>query len=476
MRSFGNCRATNSRTHNFVHQCAKHSSLVVFLEARRIYLADKTAALVILELSEAHAAVAPRKEKPFGSSRYGHIEEAALLLDATFLDGHLRRKEIFLQTDDKDGTKLQSLGSMNGHERDGRLALFVVLVLVGEQGNVLQIVGKQDGTSFLFVVGDRCLKVVNQCLEVFLTFTVFGLLAGIYLIHKPRLTQHSQGQSVGPFGRNKGIELIDKLSKTLQSCLCGAVYAKLVTGRIGKHEEGRNLVVDGRLEHFVEGGLADASGRIVNDSPQGFLIVGVHGQSQIGNGILDLLTLVERKSAIYAVWKASALEFVFEGLTLTVGSIQNGNLTIVEILMANQVADIPRNDGSLLLVAIGFAEFDGLAQVLHALYVLVYLALIVVDDAVGRIHNGLRGAIVLLQFEELGSLISLLESEDIVDASASERIDALGIVANNADALAMLCQQPHYLVLGIVGVLILIDEYKLESVFVLLANLGMLFQ
>ena len=57
------------------------------------------------------------------------------------------------------------------------------------------------------------------------------------------------------------------------------------------------------------------------------------------------------------------------------------------------------------------------------------LVAVVGDDIVRRLDDGLGGAVVLLQTDQLVVGIIVLEVEDILDVGATETVDRLGIVA-----------------------------------------------
>ena len=81
-------------------------------------------------------------------------------------------------------------------------------------------------------------------------------------------------------------------------------------------------------------------------------------------------------------------------------------------------------------------------------------------QAISRLDDILRRAIVLFQFEHTTAIILLLEVEDIVDISSTKSIDTLCIVSHHAYVLMATGQLPHYLLLNVVGVLILIHKHE----------------
>ena len=100
-----------------------------------------------------------------------------------------------------------------------------------------------------------------------------------------------------------------------------------------------------------------------------------------------------------------------------------------------------------------------LSLVVAAVYFFGYLSLVLLDEAVGGLHDELCGTVVLLEFEQPCLGVYGLEVQDVVDVGSAESIDALCVVANDADALLFAGELQHDALLCVVGVLILVDEY-----------------
>ena len=109
-------------------------------------------------------------------------------------------------------------------------------------------------------------------------------------------------------------------------------------------------------------------------------------------------------------------------------------------------------------------------------HLLGHPVLVVLDDGVGRIHDVLRGTVVLLQLEDARARIVALEIEDVLDVGATETVDALRIVAHHADILVKSRQPLDNQILREVGILILVDEDILEPVLIFEQRLGRIAQ
>ena len=78
---------------------------------------------------------------------------------------------------------------------------------------------------------------------------------------------------------------------------------------------------------------------------------------------------------------------------------------------------------------------DAVARGILRPQVLALTPAVVGNDGVGRVQDRLRGAVVLLQPDDLRALVLLLEREDIFDRRTAEFVDGLVVVADNADVL-----------------------------------------
>ena len=65
----------------------------------------------------------------------------------------------------------------------------------------------------------------------------------------------------------------------------------------------------------------------------------------------------------------------------------------------------------------------------------------------------------------------MLKAEDIFNCCASEFIDALVVVADNAEVLITACEQRGEQILSVVGVLILVNHYVAEFALIIAEHL-----
>ena len=230
----------------------------------------------------------------------------------------------------------------------------------------------------------------------------------------------------------------------------------------------------GCADNFLYRRVADAAGRVVDDASQRLLVVGIGYGAEIGDDVLDFLALIERQAAVDAVGDVVLAHLFLEAAALGVGAVEDDEVVPLQVFLTAQSADVVAHNHRLLAVALCRLQLQLLAVLVLAVDVLRYLAFVLADEAVGGLDDELCGAVVLLQLEELGVGVGLAEVKDIVDVGAAEAVDALGIVAHHADALALAGEQPDDALLGEVRVLILVDEHILELLDVFLADVLML--
>ena len=185
---------------------------------------------------------------------------------------------------------------------------------------------------------------------------------------------------------------------------------------------------------------ADTASRIVDDTLDGFLIIRISHQSEIGNDIFDFLALIEAQSAIDAIRNALPSELLLEAAALGVGTIQNGEIMIFAIILTLDALDVLSHDYRLFLVAVSRFVLQLLAYRILAIYILLDLIAIILNQTVGCLHDSLGRTVVLLQFEELCFLSFYIfklftEIQYIIYFSSTKGIYTLRIITHNTNSL-----------------------------------------
>src|SRR5689334_1569083 len=99
---------------------------------------------------------------------------------------------------------------------------------------------------------------------------------------------------------------------------------------------------------------------------------------------------------------------------------------------------------------------------------------ILVDDSPRRIQNNLRGAIVLLQQNDLGLWIIFAELHHIAIVRAAKGINGLIFIADHKDIILRSGKLIDQKVLGGVGILKFIDQQIFIVALIFLADFGVI--
>ena len=261
----------------------------------------------------------------------------------------------------------------------------------------------------------------------------------------------------------EGIQLVER----------SLVDVQLEHGRLSDDGPQAHAMQVGSIHNLAYRRIADASCRIVDDALQRLLVIRIGHQPEVGDDVLDFLALVEAQSAVDAVGNVLLAHVFLKRAALRIGAVEYGKVAVRTAFLPHDAPDVVTHYLRLLLVAVGRLQDDALTLLLMAIHVFVYLPLVVANQAVGSLHNELRRAVVLLQLEESGTFVALLEVQDVVDVGTTETVDALGVVAHHADTLTLLGQLHDNGLLGVVRVLVLIHQHVGKAVHILPAHLLM---
>jgi hypothetical protein len=196
----------------------------------------------------------------------GDVEEAALFF-AVALVAHGARvgEEVLLERDEEDDVEFESLGVVDGHERDA--ALFAVSGLVARlaQDDGLEVIGQGRFRVFLF----ELLEGAEEFPDVFLAredldgFWVAqgGLVVGLV---EDVLDEFAEGQAL-----DLGGPLDEPVGQLLRGLGGFALQARLAqVGRGEEDLEQGQVEGVGVFEQFLFGGLADAPLGRVEDAQE----------------------------------------------------------------------------------------------------------------------------------------------------------------------------------------------------------------
>ena len=419
------------------------------------------------------------------------------------------REQAVLHTGQEHHGELQTLGGVQGHEGDHTLGLRLgrlggnlcgggALTLraggavwnrvgVGNQRHVLEEL-LQVGAGVLGLELDHGVKQLGEVLHARFVLNVLG---GAQSRQVAGLLQDRLQAGCGRFGAGNLRQVIHeahKLGVLLDrggaqtrniGCLaCGGVEGDAVSGRVIGH-------------HGLGLGTDTALG-FVQNTAHVHVVIGVAQGAQVGERILDFLTLVEAGTADYAVGQAGAHEHVLEGSGLRIGAVEDGNVTGLHAVLVRQAVNFTGDEACLGVLGFGNVTDDFRARTGGGPQLLGATIGVAFDDRIRRRKDVLRGTVVLLEQDRVGVRVVLLEVRNIADIRAAEGVDGLVGVTHDgqlgrghrvrvgaavsrrlrvgADQLA------HQLVLGVVGVLVLVHEDVAELAAVVVRDFGELLE
>ena len=91
---------------------------------------------------------------------------------------------------------------------------------------------------------------------------------------------------------------------------------------------------------------------------------------------------------------------------------------------------------------------------------------------IGRGENGRRAAKVLLQLNDRRVRPIALEGQNIADIGAAPTVDRLVRIAGRTDVVVLRNETRGDLILGVVRILVFVDEQELETIAKLGADVG----
>ena len=233
----------------------------------------------------------------------------------------------------------------------------------------------------------------------------------------------------------------------------------------------RNAARAGKPVQLFQRLVAEPALGAVVDPLEGEIVRWLGDHPQIGERVADFRPLVEPEAADDAIGEADLDEAVFEFAGLELGAHQDRDpverralaLQPFDLLAdpARFLGAVPHPDHAQLVAAIALGP-QGLAEPFA----------VGRDQARGGGEDVRGGPIVLFEPDHFRAGEVLLEAQDIGDLGAAPGIDRLVVVADHADVLALLREQPQPQVLHLVGVLVFVDQDVLEPLPVLLEHVA----
>ena len=422
----------------------------------------------------------------------GHVGEAPLLFHGRRVaHGVHVGEQSLLHAGHPDAVEFQALGRVHGHEGDG-LPVLGHRVQVGTQPHPLDEVGQRVAAQHAHGLGGLVLAHRRRG-EVGL-LRIVGLHELVHNAQKLLDVLDAPARLVGTLvlqGANEaglvddhfhdlaqiapvGGAVLDDLDELPHGIAGGGADVRIDHRQLGRREK-RHVHLAAVLVDALDGGLADAAARHVDDALGRDVVGRVHHQREIGHYVADLGAIEEARAPDDAVGHAGAQQHIFEHARLGVGAVEHGHVVVGGALTATPV-DLPGDPAALVALVGGQIHRDLLPVARVREQALLLAVLVVRDDGVGRRQDIAHAAVVLLQLHHLGLGVVALEFQDVAQVGAAPRIDGLVVVAHHHDVAALGGEQLGDGVLGAVGVLVLVHHEVAEAVLIGLAHVRVVLQ
>ena len=215
----------------------------------------------------------------------------------------------------------------------------------------------------------------------------------------------------------------------------------------------------------LQGGVTEAALRQVKDALESKIIGGLRDTAKIRERVADLGALVKSRAADHPVGQAKGDEPLLEFAHLEGGADQNGDL-IERVALALQLLDLLADHAGFFFRVPNAGDGRLLAQFAIGEERFAEASFVMRNQARGDREDMPGRAVIAFEPDDFRARKIALETQDVIDLGAAPAIDRLIIVADAADVLAPLREQPQPQILGRVGVLIFIDEHIAEAVLI----------
>ena len=465
-----------------VPQAAGHGRLLAArcLDVAFVDLLHKAAHLAPRALSVVEACLCVAQRHLLLGPRHRHVEQPPFLLQLGPRRGQERREQLLLHAHHEDVGKLQSLGRVYGHQAHLVGIFVLVFVLAGVEQHLLQelVEGAHPfllcpvGLGALFLALAELLHAVEQLVDVLYALRHVGLVGFAQRLDDAAGIDNLFGQREGVHRGHLCLEALYHEHEVHDFLYQSAVEAEAEVLYVLQHRPDADVVVCRRHAYLVHRRLADAACGEVDDAHQALVVVWVHSQAHVAQRVLHLLAAVERDALVYAVRYVAAAQRVLHSARQRVLAVEDGEVAVFGVLPYVYVLYRVCHAVALVAFVVAAHQAYAAALVVVAPQLLLYLVAVVAYDAVGGVHDGLRGAVVLLQLEELHLRVVALEVEDVLYVGSAEGVDALCVVAHHADVLVSGSQFLDDEILRIVRVLVLVNHDVAEPLLVFEQHVG----
>ena len=294
-------------------------------------------------------------------SRNRHIEQSALFFELPHrISTHRAGEYILFEPHDKHRRELQTFCRVNRHQRHLIVRVALVAVEVGQQSHFLQEVGQIDLVAHILLLATlhKILHAREKFLEVLLSGYILWIATAVDVAADARVHDDIMTQRVGILRVLPSDPAFYQLAEVLK--LRHRTFRDIHREQHGllDHLPQTYTVCLCRLDNLAYGRIADTASRIVDNTLEGFFIVGIGNQPEIGNHILDLLALIEAQATIDAIRNAVLAHLLLKRTALRVRAIKNSEVSPRAMILPSDALDVLRHNHRLLLVRIGWLQLQ----------------------------------------------------------------------------------------------------------------------
>ena len=182
------------------------------------------------------------------------------------------------------------------------------------------------------------------------------------------------------------------------------------------------------IYNLCKGSITDTTCRVVDNTPQRFLIVWICHDSEIRYYIFYFLPLIKTKTSIYTIRNTVFPHLFLKRATLCIGTIQNSKIRELTMLIFTNSLNIVANNHRFFFITIGRFQDQAFPLFILAEYIFMYLFFVLTNKTVCCLYYKLCRTIVLFQLKQTSTHKHFLEIQDIVNICPSKTIDALRII------------------------------------------------
>ena len=152
--------------------------------------------------------------------------------------------------------------------------------------------------------------------------------------------------------------------------------------------------------------------------------------TEVGYEIFDFFSLVEGLTPINAVFDITTTKGFFKRTTLGIGPIEDSKIVVTKVVAQFVFQNSIGYKLAFIVIGKGAGQFNFIALAFIGPQRFFNLVLVVGNHFIGCLQNGAGASVILFQLDGSNIFVIFLELKNVLHAGATERINALGIVAH----------------------------------------------